>query len=46
MTDPAIIRAICRYPVKDLSAERLPAAAFRPGEPLAGDVIVAAADGG
>jgi len=37
MNNPATIRAICRYPVKGLSAERLVAAALRPGETLAGD---------
>ena len=37
MNNPATIRAICRYPVKGLSAERLAAAALRPGETLAGD---------
>jgi len=37
MTEPAIIRAIYRYPVKGLSAQRLPAAALTPGETLTGD---------
>jgi len=37
MSTVATIRAIYRYPVKGLSAERLPAATLRPGETLAGD---------
>jgi uncharacterized protein YcbX len=37
MSTLATIRAIYRYPVKGLSAERLPAATLRPGETLAGD---------
>jgi uncharacterized protein YcbX len=37
MSEPAIVRAIYRYPVKGLSAERLDATALRPRETLAGD---------
>jgi uncharacterized protein len=37
MGTPATIRAIYRYPVKGLSAERLDATALVPGETLAGD---------
>jgi uncharacterized protein YcbX len=37
MTEPATIRAIYRYPVKGLSAEKLPTAALAAGETLAGD---------
>ena len=37
MTKLATIRAICRYPVKGLSAESLPGAVLAPGETLAGD---------
>src|SRR5215813_14944740 len=37
MSAAATIRAIYRYPVKGLSAERLVATALRPGETLAGD---------
>ena len=36
-TTPATIRAIYRYPVKGLSAERLDATSLVPGETLAGD---------
>jgi uncharacterized protein YcbX len=37
MTEPATIRAIYRYPVKGLSAEKLPTATLVAGEMLAGD---------
>src|SRR6516164_7910419 len=37
MTELATIRAIYRYPVKGLSAERMPIAALAAGETLAGD---------
>ena len=37
MHTPATIRAIYRYPVKGLSAERLSATALAPGGTLAGD---------
>src|SRR6516162_10814942 len=37
MSTVATIGAIYRYPVKGLSAERLPAATLRPGETLADD---------
>ena len=37
MSNPATLRAIYRYPVKGLSAERLAGTALVPGETLAGD---------